>query len=238
MEPVLKELNNYSRWLRLEADIPALEDALAEAADLRIEAGGSVRVAQWELERLENPGFFQRLKGGLEERREEVYRQYRFAQAQYQKVQEEADLRRKEVEVARAEFAALSGSWQAYLREKAETDREIPGKAELLTGICLGLISDCLEALEQARPWMQADVRYTYVREDNRKLEFLGIAEERAGRIKAILEQLPEEVVEIPAYLRSPQGFVTCVTMEFKQLDRLNLAIDQVRSVRTRLREL
>ena len=46
MEKVLQELKNYSRWLQLEAELPGLEDALAEAKALRIEAGGSVRVAQ------------------------------------------------------------------------------------------------------------------------------------------------------------------------------------------------
>ena len=91
MEQVLQKLKNYSRWLQLEANLPGLEDALAEAKALRIEAGGSVRVAQWELERLENPGFFQRLKGDQEERKEEFRKQYRSTQILYHKAQEEVD---------------------------------------------------------------------------------------------------------------------------------------------------
>ena len=238
MEQVLRELKNYSRWLQLEGKLPSLENALGEAKDLRVEAGGRVRLAQWEMEKLEKPGFFQRLKGGLEERREEVCRELRAAQRQYQQVQEEVDLRRRELEEAQKNYRDLAGSWAAYLREKQRSDGFVEGEMAILTGICLGLTNDCLEALEQARPWMQEDVRYTRVREANRKLEFLGIAEERADRIRSILEQLPEGAVEIPGYLRNPEGFVTNVTMEYWQLDRLNLAIEQVRTVRSRLKEL
>ena len=191
MEQILQELRNYSRWLNLEASLPRLEEALAEAKALRIDAGGQVRVAQWELDRLERPGFFQRLKGDLEEKKTEAYREYRAAQVKYQNAQEEVSLRKQELEEARAEFTALSDSWDAYLREKGNSDFT-EEETELLSGICIGLVNDCLNALEQARPWMQMDVRYTYVREDNRKLEFLGIARERAARILAILEQLPE----------------------------------------------
>lgn len=237
MERVLQELKNYSRWLRLETTFPRLEEALEEAKDLRIEAGGRVRLAQWELERLEKPGFFQRLKGDLEERREEVYREYRSAQAQLQKALEEVELRKKELEQARMEYTALSGSWDAYLREKARFGQISEEETRILTGICIGLANDCLDALEQARPWMQEDVRYARVREANRKLEFLGIAAEKATRMRTILERLPEGMVEMPQYLRSPDGFVTGVTMEYWQLDRLNLAIEQVRKLRSRLRE-
>ena len=238
MEQVLKELKNYSRWLQLEADIPRLEDALAEAKALRIEAGGSVRVAQWELERLENPGFFQRLKGGVEERKEEVIREYRAAKYQLQQAQEEVDARTGELQKAREEFAALSDSWNTYLRERARFDDAVVGENALLSGIGIGLAGDCLEALEEARPWMRVDVMRTGVSQANRKLEFLGIAREKAGRLLALLEQLPEDMVEIPGYLRNPDGFILGFAMEFKQLDRVNLAIEQVRNLRSRLREL
>lgn len=237
MEQVVQELKNYSRWLQLEGKIPGLEDALAEAKVLRIGAGGRVRVAQWEQERLENPGFFQRMKGGLEERKEEVHREYRAAQVQLQQAQEEVALRKKELEEAREEFAALSGSLDAYLQEKGQVNRTTEEEQRLLTEICIGLTIDCQEALEQARPWMRVDVMRRGVGFENRKLEFLGIAREKAGRMKALLEQLPEGVVEIPGYLRNPDGFILGFAMEFKQLDQVNLAIEQVRSLRIRLRE-
>ena len=238
MEQVLKALKNYSRSLQLEADLPRLEEALNEAKALRIDARGRVRLAQWEMERLEKPGFLQRLKGGLEERREEVYREQRAAQAQLQIVQEEVDLREKELQKARDEFSALSGSWESYLCEKARFNGVAEGETELLAGIGIGLANDCLEALEEARPWMRADVMRRGVSYANRKLEFLGIAREKAGRILALLEQLPEGMVEIPAYLRNPDGFILGYTMEFKQLDQVNLAIEKVRNLRSRLREL
>lgn len=238
MEQVLKALKNYSRRLQLEAKFPRLEEALEEAKELRIEAGGRVRLAQWEMERLEKPGFFQRIKGGMEERKEEVCREHRAAQSQLQQTQEEVELRRKELEDARAEYAALSGSWDAYLREKARFGETTEAETELLTGICIGLTKDCQEALEQARPWMRADVMRRGVSSENRKLEFLGVAEERALRILAILEQLPEGMVEVPPYLCRPGGFITGYTMEFKQLDQVNLAIEQIWQLRQKLKSL
>lgn len=238
MEQVLKALKNYSRWLQLEGKIPGLEDALAEAKALRIDARGRVRLAQWEMERLEKPGFFQRMKGGLEERREEVFREQRAAQVNLQQVQEEVDLREKELKAAQEEFAELSGSWEVYLREKTRFDGAVEGEIKLLSAIGIGLANDCQEALEEARPWMRADVMRRGVSYDNRKLEFLGIARETAGRLMALLEQLPEGVVKIPGYLRNPDGFILGYAMEFKQLDQVNLAIEQVRDLRSRLREL
>lgn len=238
MEQVLQELKNYSRWLKLEAEMPGLEDALAEAKALRIEAGGSVRVAQWELDRLEKPGFFQRLKGGLEERKEEVWREYRAAQAKLQSAQEEVDLRAQELQRAREEFSTLSGSWEAYLREKTRFDGLVDGEIRLLAAIAIGLTKDCQEALEEARTWMRADVMRRGVAYDNRKLEFLGIAREKAGRLVNLLEQLPEGMIEIPGYLRNPDGFILGFAMEFKQLDQINLAIEQVWDLRQKLKNL
>ena len=233
MEQVLRELKNYSRWLYLEGKIPGLEDALAEAKELCIESDGRVRLLQWELERLEKPGFFQRLKGGLEEKQEETYREYRIAQAQLQSVQEEVDLRRKELDEARAEYAALSSSWDAYLKEKEQTRVPIEGEGVLLTGICIGLTRDCQSALEQARNWMRQDVLRTGVSSENRKLEFLALAMEKAERIQGILDQL---AMEKPPYLRNPESYITGVTMEYKQLDRVNLAIEQVWELRQKLK--
>lgn len=238
MERVLQELKNYSRWLQLEVKIPDLEEALAEAKDFRIGADGNVRVAQWEMERLEKPGFFQRLKGDLEDRKEEVRRQMRTAQTQLQQAQEEEELRRKALEDARAEFTELSGSWNTYLQEKERFGQTVEGEKELLTGICMGLTKDCQEALEQARPWMRQDTLRRGVSFENRKLEFLALAADRAVRINAILEQLPEDAVEKPAYLRNPEGYVTGYTMEFKQLDQVNNAIEQIWDLRQKLKAL
>ena len=238
MEQVLQELKNYSRWLRVEGTLPRLEDALEEAKELHIDAAGRVRLAQWEMERLEKPGFFQRLKGDLEERREELYREHRAAQGQYRQVLEEVELRARELQEAREEYAALSGSWEAYLREKAQYGTEVEGERQLLTAICIGLSIDCQEALEQARPWMRVDVMRRGVGYDNRKLEFLGIAREKAGRLVNLLEQLPEGMVEISGYLRNPDGFILGFAMEFKQLDQVNSAIEQMWDLRQELKKL
>lgn len=96
----------------------------------------------------------------------------------------------------------------------------------------------CLSNLEEARCWMQEDVRRQYVREENRKLEFLGNARENAGYIRQMLTQFPDGCMEIPAYLNNPDGYILGVTMAYRQLDRLNFAQEQLRRLRRRLQDI
>lgn len=238
MERVRKQLQNYGRFLALEEQLPLLREQLVEGKHLLIEAGGNVRVAQWELEKAEKGGFFQRLLGNQEDKKEQAYRKLRTAQTEKQQAQQELDLRTKALSDAEQEYAALSGSWEAYLRERERFAAMSEGEMPILADICIRQAGKCLEALEQARPWMREDVRRKGVSYSNRKLEFLAIARECAGRMVGLLELLPDGLVEIPQYLRSPDGFILGVTMEYKQLDRLNLAMEQVRKLRRRLREL
>lgn len=241
MERVLIELKNYDRFLRLEEQLPDLREQLAEGKHLLIEARGEVRAAQWELDRAQKGGFFRSLLGNPEEKKEQAYRKLRSAEAEKWKAQQELEVREKALSDAEQEHAALSGSWEAYLREK--TRLEDPGalpdaQIPILAGICIGQADKCLEALEQARPWMQEDIRRKGVSRDNRKLEFLAVARECTGRMTALLQQMPAGLIEIPQYLRSPDGFILGVAMEYKQLDRLNLAMEQVRRLRTQLKQM
>ena len=95
-----------------------------------------------------------------------------------------------------------------------------------------------LMALEEARPWMSRDARTTRVGEDNRKMACLSKAEEAAARLRELLAVMPEGVATVGSYLRAPHDYIYGVTSEFKQLDRLERAQEQIRTIRTQLKLL
>ena len=85
---------------------------------------------------------------------------------------------------------------------------------------------DCWLRLEKELPQMKEALDAGGCSPQRRQLRkpeagIFSLAEKTANRIRAVAEQIP--AVELPSYVRSPYGFVTAVTMEYKQLDRLIL---------------
>ena len=85
---------------------------------------------------------------------------------------------------------------------------------------------------------MRRDAMSTGVGEGNRRMECLGKAETAARRLLELLEVLPEGVATIGSYLQAPSAYICGVTSEFKQLDRLELAQEQIRTIRNQLKQL
>ena len=85
---------------------------------------------------------------------------------------------------------------------------------------------------------MQEDAVKKLVGRENRKMEYLSAAEAAAVRLCGILSVLPEGIAALGPYLREPRSYIDGVTSEFKQLDRLNSAMEQVQTVCTQLRLL
>ena len=69
-------------------------------------------------------------------------------------------------------------------------------------------------------------------------MECLSAAEAAATRLAEILAVMPEGVATIGSYLREPHDHIYGVTSEFKQLDRLEQAQEQIRTIRTQLKLL
>ena len=92
-----------------------------------------------------------------------------------------------------------------------------------------------LEALEEARPWMQKDALSTRVGQANRKLECLNNAQGYTRRLKKLLEVMPEGCASPGSSFEELYGYICGVSSEFKQLDRLNHAVEQLRTVRNQL---
>ena len=83
---------------------------------------------------------------------------------------------------------------------------------------------------------MQRDVRTDRVGQDNRKMECLGKAEAGAQKLCSILSLLPEGIAPVGSYLSNPNTYIYGVTSEGKQLDRLNQAQEQLRTLRNQLK--
>lgn len=245
MDIVLKFLHDYVRQRNLEKQIPELDEKLREKKSGLRDARLATAQAKWELNKAEKGGFFQRLLGNQEEKREKAHREYREAQAAEQREKQSAEEAETALEEAKQEKAALDGSWEKFLAAK-EKYLEEGGDAEaiadaarpILASQAVQEIGECLADLEEALPWMRADVRTTRISPENRKLEFLSYAREHANITMELLEQLPAGSVDPPSYLRNPDGFIMGVAMPHKQLDRMELAQNQLRELRSKLRQL
>lgn len=245
MEELIKTLHDYGRFLSLQDLIPQWEQQFAEQK-VRI---GELRLnrdqKQWELDNMENPGFFRRLLGKTEEKKDRLGQQLREVTAALNAAQwEQQDLQQK-IESAKTELETLSYSRKTYIEEKNRTILTTMQESQLameeiasFTPAALAAADRIIASLEEARHWMQEDVRYKGVRPNNRKMECLTEAARNSARLVEIIAMLPEGCASVGSYLRAPEGYVDAVTMEYAKLDRLNNAVNQVRETRNQLRML
>lgn len=235
---------HYGRFLELEDLIPvwqsSQEEKRREVRYLQRERD----LKEIEYKRWQEPGFFQRLLGKTEEKREKARQEYREAAAECDKLQREMEELTEKIAAGTEEKETLAGSesqykvWREVCREAGSDTDAGRLTAAALAPAAIGAATRCLEALGDARGWARTDARMTRVAEGNRKMEFLAEAEKNAKRLNFLLEQMPEGMVETGNYLKHGTGYIVGVTSEFKQLDRLNLAMEQVREIRSVLRKL
>ena len=245
MDKLIGMLKDYARFLELEDNIPHWEQQRSEGKVRLGELRLSRDQKQWDLDHLENPGFFQRIFGKAEEKKEKLTRQLSQVKAALTAAQWELEDLDKKLEAAKLEMENISGSREAYAQAKQAAQLTTMEESQLMmeelaafTPAALTATDRVIDALENARPWMQQDVRYTGVSSGNRKMEFLELAAENARRLVQILAIMPEGCASVGSYLKAPEGYVDTVTMEYARLDRLNNAIEQVRETRNQLRML
>lgn len=245
MEDLMKKLRDYSRFLELEDSIPYWESQIPEMNDRLEEMKWNQQQKELELLNLKEPNFFQRTFGRAEEKKERLAKQIREITAAKTAVQWELEGLKKQIQSGKEELSLLAGSGNAYQTAKAgavlsaaQESRLMMEELTAFAPVALETAWHVLEALEDARPWMSRDARTTRVGYDNRKMECLSKAEAAAARLMEILTAMPEGVATIGSYLRSPHDYIYGVTSEFKQLDRLEQAQEQIRTVRTNLKLL
>ena len=245
MEDLIKKLRDYSRFLELKDNIPYWESQIPELKDRLTEMKWNQQQKETELLCLREPGFFQRVFGRAEEKKEKINAQIRQITSARTAAQWELDGLEKQIAAGRLELESLEGSRSRYEAARAAAVLSPGQESQLMmeeitafAPVALETAWHVFEALEDARPWMQKDALTTRVGQDNRKMECLSKAEAAAIRLKDILEVLPEGVAPVGSYLKAPRDYIYGVTSEFKQLDRLNQAQEQIRTVRTQLKLL
>lgn len=245
MEELLKKIKDYGRFLELEDSIPYWEAQIPELEDRIAEMEWNLRQKELELLRLKEPNFLQRIFGRAEEKKEKLTRQIREITSSRMSAQWELEGLKKKIEAGKQERETLAKSRDAYEAAKRTAVLSPAQESQLMMELITAFAPvaqetawHVLEALEEARPWMQKDAMTDRVDHGNRKMECLAKAEAAAKRLVDILTVLPEGIAPIGSYLQAPHAYIYGVTSEFKQLDRLELAQEQIRNVRIQLKLL
>lgn len=245
MEQLLAKLQDYSRFLELEDSIPYWESQIPELKDRLEEMKWNQQQKELELLQLKEPNFFERIFGRAEEKKERVSKQIREITAARTAAQWELEGLEKQIAAGREELALLADSRKSYEAARSGAVLSAAQESQLMmeeitafAPVALETAWHVLMALEEARPWMSRDARTTRVGEDNRKMACLSKAEEAAARLRELLAVMPEGVATVGSYLRAPHDYIYGVTSEFKQLDRLERAQEQIRTIRTQLKLL
>lgn len=235
MEKWEEILTRYARFLELEGEIPELEEKDREKTAALKDRKWDMDWKELEARNLDNPNFFQRLLGKNEEKREAAWQLYREAAADYEREKREAEALQQQIFTKKEELAGLAYYADAGLQLFDHYEIPVERLQNALAPAMVKTANRILDALVQARRWMQEDARYKGVRSENRKLEFLSKASAETLRLRCLLEKVEVDFEGFGGYLKYPESYITAPTSEFKQLDRLNGAMEQVRALRGHL---
>jgi len=245
MDDLLKKLKAYSRFLELEDSIPYWENQIPDLKARLTEMKWNLHQKELELLQLKNPNFFQRMLGRAEEKKEILSKQIREITSARMAVQWDLEALEKKIAAGKQELENLVGSGEVYQNAKANTSltavqegRMMIEELSAFVPVARKTVNRALEALEDARFWMGKDARSTRVGQDNRKMECLYRAQDCTRRLLEILSVMPEGVASPGSSFANLYDYICGVTSEFKQLDRLNAVVEQLRTVRNQLRLL
>ena len=222
---------NYGRYLYLEGQVPDLEEQIGNVTEQVNVWKYDMNWRQTEVMRLENPGFLERLFGRAEQKLEKASAELRESRATYEIAKRKLEELEFSLQQMKEEREALAGSRGEYEAEGS------PREVAAFLPAALEAAQRCIEALNNMLPHARRDAQTTYVRPGNRKMEFMGKAAENAQVLNRILALMPEGIVEPGRYFRCPEYYITEVTSEYQQLDRVEMAMNQVKAVRNKVRE-
>lgn len=245
MEDLIQKLRAYSRFLELEDSIPYWESQIPELKARLSEMKWNQQQKEIELLNLQEPNFFQRLFGKAEEKKERISKQIRELTSAKTAAQWERESLEKQIQAGKEELALLADSWKNYEAAKreavlssAQESRLMMEEISAFAPVALETAWRALEVLEEARPWMRHDAMTDRVGYGNRKMEYLYKAQDCTRRLRNLLAAMPEGVASEGSSFENLYGYICGVTSEFKQLDRLEQAQEQLHTVRNQLKLL
>ena len=221
----------YGRYLLLEGKIRELEEMIGDVAEQVKVWEYDMNWRQIEVMRLEDPGFLDRLLGTAQRKKDKAVSEFRESKATYEIAKRKQEELEFTLQQMKEELASLAGCREEYEKEGS------PKEVAAFLPAALEAAERCLEALNSMLPHARRDANFDRVLPGNRKMEFMQKAAEYAQTLTRILALMPEGTAEPGRYLRYPEGYITEVTSEYRQLDRVEMAMNQVKAVRSKLRE-
>ena len=242
MEELVTKLQNYSRFLELEDNIPYWESRIPEMKDRLEEMKWNLQQKQLELLPLQEPSFFQRIFGRTEDKKEKLTHQIREITSSRMALQWELDSLEKKISEGKAELEMLAGSAEAYASAKAELVLTSAQEGRLMMEQITAFVPLALETawralmtLEDARPWIRSN---RILVEGSRKMELLYRAQDHSRRLLKMLAALPEGAANPGIRLKNLYDYICGATSEYKQQDRLEDVQIELRDLRNQLKQL
>lgn len=183
---------------------------------------------------LEKPSLFTRLLGKVDKKKEKAWTAYRAAVTARDRILLEYKEKQTVLDTLNQEIQSLLPARECYANGKGSFPLELEQHLACVSGISAA--NRILSYLNDARKWMRRDAVLTGVSEGNRKMELLGLAEDAVPLLQEAVATFPEDNLTVGSYIRQPEWYITEPTSEFKQLDRLNMAVEQVRVLRDELK--
>ncbi len=236
MDELLKKLRDYSRFLELEDSIPYWEGQIPEMKAKIRELKTNRDNKEIDLQRMENPGIFQRLFGGSGGKQERLKQQLSQYNAAWTAAKWDLEQLEKKIAAGQQERDALADSREVYIAAKenatlnaARESRLIMEEIAAFTPLALTLAERTQQHLEEAL-LLGATMEV--------KTEFLNHAAENAKQLREILSIMPEGCADIGGYLLNPQGFIYATAAKYGPQNRMHLAAGQIRTVVNQLKAL
>ena len=237
MEQLFQDLH---RILTIEETLPQLEQEHAALKEAAAEAEARAAVAKYDLDALENPGFFTQLLGRVEDKKETARIAYRSAAAARDRAKQELAARDQQLQELKAEYTTLLPVRDRFDREAKQLDPQLV--TSYICRLGSGAAHKVILHLETARSWMRYDPSRKDITEGNRRMEFLALAAEQAQIVARCVDLLPE--AKRPAswgmttYFQHPEDYVTGAANAYKQLDLLDLAQRHAKAVRDEMKAM
>ena len=239
-------LANAAKLEELELQIPELQIRQKELQENLARQKEERDWARLEAKNLEEPGFFLRLFGKAEQKREKAQEEARQAAAAYEHTKREVENLEYQMDILQKNCDALSGSREAYELARTEYLAGADGAAQQLREweidafrpVAIETVRKIRQALYAARGWMQKEIQNRYYNRETRRMACFQMADEYAEKLQSLTKYFPEGKVTLGASMSSPHAYIREVSTNLSQVDRLNIAIEQSLRVQEQLESL
>lgn len=247
MENMQQILSRAARAAELELQLPPLEDRHGELKEKAADLKNEMDWAKLTAKNLEEPTFFQRLRGRVAEKQEKAQAEAREAAAAYEQAKREYEELDHQVNTLRAESAELAGSREEYDRARSAYLRSADAggvqqlrelECEAFRPVAIEAVREIRKALYASRGWMEKEQKSRYYIQESRRMEFIQLADVYSQTLQALLVYFPEGSVTLGASMTAPGDYIRSVSTNLSQIDRLNIAIDQSLRVQEQLEAL